>query len=173
MLVRRAMGEGLQEQDIKEALSIFMNHYKQHLLDHTTLYPEVPGTLTKCAGLKLAVLSNKPVEPSITILEALRVRDRFFRIYGGDSFEQKKPHPMGIEQILKDSGVPKDRALMVGDSRIDVQTGINAGVATCGVTYGLASYTLGEVKPDHLIHHFRDLITVVASSDSETDRLSI
>ena len=169
MLVRRAMGEGLGDQDIKDALSTFMNHYKQHLLDHTVLYPGVLETLNDCAGLKLAVLSNKPVEPSTTILEALKVRDRFFLIYGGDSFEQKKPHPMGIEQILKDTGVPRDCALMVGDSRIDVQTGQNAGVATCGVTYGLASYTLEEVKPDYLIHHFKDLIGVITAS-SKTDK---
>ena len=165
MLVRRAMGEGLQDEDIKDALAIFMDHYRQHLLDHTVLYPGVPETLRDCALLQLAVLSNKPVEPSITILEALKVRDRFVRIYGGDSFEQKKPHPMGIEQILKDTGVSREHALMVGDSRIDVQTGQNAGVATCGVTYGLASYTLEEVKPDYLIHGFKDLITVIKTSD--------
>jgi phosphoglycolate phosphatase len=100
----------------------------------------------------------------MTILEGLNVRDRFVKVYGGDSFEQKKPHPMGIEQILKDTGIAKARALMVGDSRIDVTTGQNARVATCGVTYGLASYTLQDLEPDFLIHRFVDLIQVVNSS---------
>jgi phosphoglycolate phosphatase len=165
MLIRRALGEGLEEEDIKGALAIFMDHYLQHLLDHTVLYPGVAGTLGDFSHLQLAVLSNKPVEPSITILDGLKVRDRFVQVYGGDSFEQKKPHPMGIEQILKDTGSAKERALMVGDSRIDVITGQNAMVATCGVTYGLASDTLHGLKPDFLIHRFSDLIQVVNSSN--------
>jgi phosphoglycolate phosphatase-like HAD superfamily hydrolase len=72
---------------------------------------------------------------------------------------------MGIEQILKDTGIAKERTLMVGDSRIDVTTGQNAKVATCGVTYGLASDTLKGLKPDFLIHQFSELIPVLNSSD--------
>ena len=164
LLIRRALGEGLQEDDVHGALRIFMDHYKRHLLDHTVLYPSVTSTLCKLSHLQLAILSNKPIEPSLTILEGLKVRDRFVQVYGGDSFEQKKPHPMGIEQILKDTGIPKTRALMVGDSRIDVTTGQNARVATCGVSYGLASDTLLGMEPDFLIHRFADLIQVVNSS---------
>ena len=165
MLVQRALGEGVQEEGVKAALTIFMDHYKQHLLDHTGLYPDVANTLSSLSHLRLAVLSNKPVGPSTTILEGLQVRDQFVRIYGGDSFEQKKPHPMGIEQILKDTGITKERALMVGDSRIDVTTGQNAGVATCGVTYGLASDTLRGLNPNFLIHQFSKLISVLNTSD--------
>ncbi len=166
LLIRRALGEGLQEEDLKAALRIFMEHYKRHLLDHTVLYPSVASTLSDLGHLQLAILSNKPIEPSMTILEGLKVRDRFVQVYGGDSFEQKKPHPMGIEQILRDTGVAKARALMVGDSRIDITTGQNARVATCGVTYGLASDTLLGLEPDFLIHRFTDLIQVVNSSTS-------
>ena len=107
LLIRRALGEGLHEEDVKSALQIFMDHYKQHLLDHTALYPGVATTLKNLSHLQLAILSNKPIEPSMTILEGLKVRDRFVQIYGGDSFEQKKPHPMGIERILKDTGIAK------------------------------------------------------------------
>jgi phosphoglycolate phosphatase len=165
MLIQRALGDGLQEEAVKAALAIFMDHYKQHLLDHTVLYPGVASTLNNLSHLQLAVLSNKPVDPSLRILEGLKVRDRFVQIYGGDSFKQKKPHPMGIEQILKDTGIAKERALMVGDSRIDVTTGENARVATCGVTYGLASDTLQGLRPDFLIHQFSELIQVLNSSD--------
>ena len=164
LLIRRALGEGLHEEDVKSALQIFMDHYKQHLLDHTVLYPGVATTLINLSHLQLAILSNKPIEPSMTILEGLKVRDRFVQIYGGDSFEQKKPHPMGIERILKDTGIAKAQALMVGDSRIDITTGQNAKVATCGVTYGLASDTLRGLEPDFLIHRFADLFQVVNSS---------
>ena len=70
------------------------------------------------------------------IVEALGLGPHFRRVYGGNSFDQKKPNPVGIEQILIDTGTARERTVMVGDSYIDIQTGRNATVATCGVTYG-------------------------------------
>lgn len=161
MLIRRAMGEGLAESDIQKALDIFMAHYCEHLLDHTTLYPGVAEALDHLSRLKLAVLTNKPLQPAQAILEGLRVLDRFDVVYGGNSFEQKKPHPMGIEQILQNTQTLRQRALMVGDSYIDIQTGRNAAVATCGVTYGLASDSLTQVEPDFRIDDLRQLGVLV------------
>ncbi len=161
MLIRRAMGEGLGETEIQKALEVFLAHYREHLLDNTVLYPGVRETIEALSSLKLAVLTNKPVRPSEAIVEGLGLRGKLPRIYGGNSFEQKKPHPMGIETILKETETSAERALMVGDSRIDVATGRNAGVLTCGVTYGLASDTLIDLRPDYLIDHFEQLRGVV------------
>ena len=151
MLIRRAMGEGLSELEVQGALEIFLAHYREHLLDNTTLYPGVAEALDALQLLKLAVLTNKPLRPTKAILQGLEIEDRFAVVYGGNSFDQKKPHPMGIEQILSDTRIARERTVMVGDSYIDIQTGRNAGVATCGVTYGLASDTLREPKPDFLV----------------------
>jgi phosphoglycolate phosphatase len=97
----------------------------------------------------MAVLSNKPVNPSRAIVEALGLSKFFSHVYGGNSFETKKPDPLGIRTILKETGVSADHALMVGDSAIDILTGRNAGLATCGVTYGFAPQTLkGQILPD-------------------------
>jgi len=161
MLIRRAMGEGLGESDVQRALEIFLAHYREHLLDNTTLYPGVAEALDALQSLKLAVLTNKPLRPTQAILQGLQIHNRFAVIYGGNSFEQKKPHPVGIEQILSDTGAKRERTLMVGDSYIDIQTGRNAAVATCGVTYGLASDTLHEPKPDFLIDDLRQLSRIV------------
>ena len=161
MLIRRAMGEGLSELDVQGALEIFLAHYREHLLDNTTLYPGVAEALDALRPLKLAVLTNKPLRPTESILQGLQIEDRFAVVYGGNSFEQKKPHPVGIQQILSDTGSARDRTMMVGDSYIDIQTGRNAAVATCGVTYGLASDTLHEPKPDFLINDLRELSRVV------------
>jgi phosphoglycolate phosphatase-like HAD superfamily hydrolase len=68
---------------------------------------------------------------------------------------------VGIQQILNDTGTARERTLLVGDSYIDIQTGHNAAVATCGVTYGLASDTLHEPKPDFLIDDLRQLSRIV------------
>ena len=161
MLIRRAMGEGLSESAIQQALETFLGHYREHLLDNTTLYPGVEKTLNDLYALKLAVLTNKPLRPSQAILQGLQILDRFNLIYGGDSFQHKKPHPIGLEQILRDTKTPPERALMVGDSYIDIQTGHNASVATCGVTYGLARDTLNEPKPDFLADDFQELIRII------------
>lgn len=161
MLIRRAMGEGLGELDIQRALEIFLSHYREHLLDNTTLYPGVAETLDALRSLHLAVLTNKPLRPTQAILQGLQVHDRFAVAYGGNSFDQKKPHPVGIEQILSDTGAAREQTLMVGDSYIDIQTGCNAAVATCGVTYGLASDTLHVSKPDFLIDDLRQLSRIV------------
>ena len=161
MLIRRAMGEGLSEVEVQRALEIFLANYREHLLDNTTLYPGVAEALDELRHLKLAVLTNKPLKPTQAILQGLQIQNQFAVVYGGNSFEQKKPHPVGIEQILADTGAVRERTLMVGDSYIDIQTGRNAAVATCGVTYGLASDTLHEPKPDFLINDLRELSRVV------------
>ena len=72
---------------------------------------------------------------------------------------------MGIEQILSDTRTSRERTVMVGDSYIDIQTGRNATVATCGVTYGLANDTLCEPKPDFLISDLRHLARIVFPGD--------
>jgi phosphoglycolate phosphatase len=163
-LIHRAMGEGLSEPDLQGALEIFLAHYREHLLDNTTLYPGIGEALEALLPLKLAVLTNKPLRPALAILQGLQIEDRFAVVYGGNSFEQKKPNPVGVERILSDTGTARERAVMVGDSYIDIETGRNAAVATCGVTYGLASDTLHEPKPDFLIDDLRQLSRIVYRS---------
>ncbi len=96
----------------------------------------------------LAVLTNKPVRVSRHILTGLGVVDRFRFIYGGNSFEQKKPDPVGVLSILEDTGLDAAEAMIVGDSQVDVLTGRNAGIWTCGVTYGFQPHSFLENPPD-------------------------
>jgi phosphoglycolate phosphatase len=139
-----------------------------HKLDHTTVYAGMAETLATLATSSLAkpsngvrrlmaVLSNKPVNPSRDILHALGLADFFVRIYGGNSFTTKKPDPLGVQTILYETGVAADEALIIGDSSIDVLTGRNAGIWTCGVTYGFAPHSLEDVPPDVLIESPCDL----------------
>jgi len=170
-LVRRALGGSDTDVDnataddalFRRALEYFLGYYRLHKLDHTTLYRGIPETLANLSkpsnGLQrlMAVLSNKPVNPSRDIVQALGLSDYFVRIYGGNSFPTKKPDPLGVRTILHETGVPPDEALMIGDSSIDMLTGRNAGLWTCGVTYGFAPHTLEETPPDVLIESPREL----------------
>jgi phosphoglycolate phosphatase len=105
----------------------------------------------------MAVLSNKPVRPSQDIVQALGMGDYFVRVYGGNSFATKKPDPLGARTLLEETGVAAKEALMIGDSSIDVLTGRNAEMWTCGVMYGFAPHTLEEVPPDATVETPQEL----------------
>ena len=165
-LVSRALGDADKNLH-REALQYFLGYYRLHKLDHTTVYEGVPETLAHLAdsnrpqtnGVRrlMAVLSNKPVNPSRDIIQALGLTDFFVRIYGGNSFATKKPDPLGLRTLLRETSVPAEEALMIGDSSVDVLTGRNAGLWTCGVNYGFAPESLSEFPPDVLIESPREL----------------
>ncbi len=163
VLVRRALGDPDDETFFRNALEYFLGYYRLHKLDHTTVYDGIPEVLAGLAdssnGVQrtMAVLSNKPVNPSRDIVRALGLRDFFVSVYGGNSFPTKKPDPLGVQTILEEAGVAADEALIIGDSSVDVLTGRNAGLWTCGVTYGFAPHTLEEVAPDVLVETPREL----------------
>jgi phosphoglycolate phosphatase len=160
MLVRRALGEGATEAQVQEALEFFLEFYREHDLDHTVLYPGVKESLDRLlgAGKRMAVLTNKPVRMSRHIVEGLGVGDHFFRVYGGNSFDFKKPHPIGVETLMAEAGAGREQTLMVGDSSVDVQTARNAGITCCGVTYGFQPETLADPAPEILVDRMEELI---------------
>jgi phosphoglycolate phosphatase len=159
LLVRRAMGEQATEAEVQEALEFFLEYYREHVLDRTTLYPGVKDALERLmeAGKRMAVLTNKPVRMSHMIVEGLGVGPYFFRVYGGNSFDFKKPHAIGIEKLMREAGCDRGRTLMVGDSSVDVQTARNAGVTCCGVTWGFQPETLADPAPDLVVDRMEQL----------------
>jgi phosphoglycolate phosphatase len=153
MLVRRALGDPKDDSFVKEALEYFLGYYRVHKLDYTHVYDgvkEMLAFLGHSNGLQrqMAVLSNKPVNPSRAIVEALGLSHFFVHVYGGNSFPTKKPDPQGARTLLEQTKTRPEEALMVGDSSNDVLTGRNAGMRTCGVTYGFAPHTLALAPPD-------------------------
>jgi phosphoglycolate phosphatase len=152
-LVRRALGDPSDEKLLQEALDHFLAYYRVHKLDHTHAYDGIKEMLTAIRdrnGIRrqMAVLTNKPVNPSRAIVEALGLAQFFTHVYGGNSFSTKKPDPEGAQTILNETKTSPDATLIVGDSSIDIITGRNAGLWTCGVTYGFAPHTLREAPPD-------------------------
>lgn len=164
VLIRRSLGPDASEEDVERALAFFLAYYREHMLDYTVLYPGVRETLEKLDNgeRRLAVLTNKPVRISNAILDGLGVGRHFFRVYGGNSFDKKKPHPVGIETLLREAGARKDRTLMVGDSAVDVQTARNAGIPCCGVTYGFQPEGMQTDPPDYLIERMDQIFTLVS-----------
>jgi phosphoglycolate phosphatase len=161
MLMQRALGEAATEENVARAVEFFFEYYREHMLDHTVPYPGVRETLEHLQSLRMAVLTNKPVLFSQAILEGLGLSRFFVRVYGGNSFAQKKPDPMGLFALMREANVNGERTLMVGDSETDVLVGRNAGAWTCGVTYGLSPETLKTTPPDFLLDDFRELTLIL------------
>ena len=166
VLIRRALGPEVSDTQAQEALAFFLAYYRDHMVDHTVLYPGVLPTLDRlrAAEVKMAVLTNKPVRMSRAIVEALGMGAHFARVYGGNSFEQKKPHPAGIETLLLECEAARERTMMVGDSAVDIRTARNAQVKACGVTYGFQPETLAAEPPDLLVDRIEELADWVVSA---------
>lgn len=157
MLVKRSLGESSTEKDVSDALAYFLGYYRAHVLDNTVAYPGVREGLAMMGRQAMAVLTNKPVRFSEAILQGLGLANYFRYVYGGNSFEKKKPDPMGVEILLRDLGAEPEQAMMVGDSDVDVRTARNAGVWSCGVTYGLGTEGMKEHPPDVMVDSLVEL----------------
>ncbi len=170
ILIQRALGiEASDEALVRKGLEFFLSYYREHKLDHTTIYPGIKEALAAIsrssnsngASRKMAVLTNKPVIPSRAIVDALGIGTFFPRVYGGNSFPTKKPDPQGALQLLQETGTRPEQSVIVGDSHVDVQTGRNAGMWTIGVTYGFSAHTFAEHPPDILVDTTGELAEVL------------
>lgn len=163
VLVRRALGPDAPDELVGRALTFFLQFYRKHALQHTQLYAGVGDAVKKLAsdGHRLAILTNKPVRISTDIVRALGMADLFKTVYGGDSFSQKKPDPIGIHRLRNEAKAAANETLMIGDSGVDIQTARNAGVPSCGVAWGFQPEGFETVPPDYLIHEPNELVELI------------
>ena len=163
MLMSRALGGVAKEEELARGLAYFLEYYEAHKLDNTCLYPGVAETLAKLSERKIAmaVLTNKPVKISVRILEALGVVKNFQAIYGGNSFETKKPDPLGAKTILEEFRVNAGDAMMIGDSEVDIQTARNAEMIATAVNYGFGIHDRAQHPADIYLDRMSDLLEVV------------
>jgi phosphoglycolate phosphatase len=172
MLVRRALGDGatpgvtksVSDEEADTGLGYFLSYYRAHMLDNTVPYPGVTEGLQLLERHPMAVLTNKPVHFSRAILDGLGLMRYFRFVYGGNSFEKKKPHPMGTETLLRDLGAGPREAMIVGDSDVDVRTARNAGTWVCGVSYGLGMEGMRAHPPDLMLDSLVELPTYLNGS---------
>jgi phosphoglycolate phosphatase len=126
-----------------EAFASYQRHYAAINGMHSTVYPgglEGLRTLQQ-AGLKLACLTNKPLAMARQLLKIKGLDGFFSEVFGGDSFERKKPHPLPLLKTCEALGTAPARTLMIGDSSNDARAARAAGCPVLLVTYG---YNHGE-----------------------------
>jgi len=156
-LVQRALGPDATEADAATGLAYFLSYYREHMLDNTVPNPGVQEGLKLLEGRLMAVLTNKPVRFSTWILEGLGLAQYFRYVYGGNSFERKKPDPIGVEVLRRDLQVAQPETMMVGDSDVDVRTARNSGIWACGVSYGLGVEGMRATPPDLMVDSLVEL----------------
>ena len=137
VLIRRAMDRAGLNVDLREALERFLIHYDARLLATTAPYPGMIDTLRTLGDNRvLAVLTNKPQQPSVRILDGLGMRDFFAEVVGGDTALGRKPNPTGLRSIMANAGVTPAETVVIGDSPVDLETARQAGTGICLARYG-------------------------------------
>lgn len=160
--VRASQSGQAEEAQIDRALAVFRRHYGEHLLDQTCLYPEVRETLDHFAHLPKAVVTNKPYEFTLPILDGLDLSRYFAAVIGGDSLPERKPSPLPLVEAARRCEVNAADCLMIGDSFVDVLAGRAAGMKTCGYVAGFRGRDeLVEAGADFLIEEFGELRALV------------
>jgi len=170
VLIGRALGGSPDSQQLQGALKYFLSHYEEHKLDHTRAYPGIREALFKLEGTPMAVLTNKPANASVRILEGLGLASFFKVIYGGNSFATKKPDPQGARAVLRDLHVAAEESAMVGDSEVDVQTARNAGMISAIVNFGFGSHDREKYPADVYLDRMEELVPLVASAQRQRVR---
>ena len=157
VLVRRALGDRVTDAEAEKGHRYFLSYYREHMLDNTVTYPGVREARDLLQKHPMAVLTNKPVRFSERILEGLCISRYFRYVYGGNSFETKKPDPEGMNILLRDFAITPREAMIVGDSDVDVRTARNSGTWACGVSYGLGLEGMRAHPPDLMLDNLIDL----------------
>ncbi len=167
-LIRRALGDDAPQSLVDDGAEFFIDYYRDHMLDNTTLYPGVQAGLDvlRADGKTMAVLTNKPVNFSQTIVERIGLGEHFIRVYGGNSFDSKKPDPYGMNLLIEEADASPETTMMVGDSSVDVLTARNAGTPCCGVSYGLRPESFEKHPPDFLVDSLVELAERTAATPS-------
>ena len=137
VLVQRALAATGLDPDEPDALQRFREIYDRRLLLHTRPYEGIEDVVREL-GMQhtLAVLTNKPAQPSVRLLEAFGMSASFRRVIGGDSPLSRKPDPAGLRALMNEFGSGPRHTWLIGDSMIDVETSRRAGTRMCVALYG-------------------------------------
>lgn len=142
----------------------FIDDYAGNIPGRSLPYPGVVAALNRLqeAGFFLAVCTNKTEAPSRALIGGLGLTSRFAAICGQDTFDVMKPHPRHLTETIALAGGDRDQAIMVGDSRTDVDTAKAAGIPVVAVDFGYSDRPVQEFDPSVIISHYDELTVALA-----------
>ena len=165
--LRRLVEDALETDDpelIDRGVSHFRAYYADHKYDHTQPYEGVADLLDELTnrGLTLAVMSNKPDDATRAMVEHVFGRWTFKAVRGHRDDMPLKPDPAAVLAIAEELGVPAPRWIYVGDTLVDMQTGVAAGMLTVGVTWGFRDEDeLRQHGAQRIINHPSELLELL------------
>jgi phosphoglycolate phosphatase len=164
-------GARLPDKKIDRLFQDFLDHYEAHIADASTLFPGVVEALDRFeeAGWRFAVCTNKIEHASVMLLKTLGIADRFAVICGKETFPVSKPDRRALLMTIEKAGGSHENALMVGDSKTDIETAQSAGIPVIAVDFGYADQPVAAYKPNRVISHFDDLWDAVADIRKKSD----
>jgi len=157
--LRRA-AVAFQDAEVAAMHRDFLVHYEANICVDSKLYPGLPDLFDRFerAGWSFAVCTNKPEGLSRLLLQALGIAHRFAAICGGDTFASHKPDGAHLWNTIRTASAAPRAAVMVGDSRTDLETARNARVPFVGVSFGYSPVPMADLGPDILIEGLDDLV---------------
>lgn len=161
-MIERALAEqgGASDNEVDKLFAVLLEHYREHLADHTQPFPGAIAMLDELAarGVKLAVVTNKREALARRLFDALRLGNRFFTIIGGDTLGpgHLKPAPDLLFEMQRRAG--PGRAAFVGDTTYDVRAARAAGMPCVAVSFGFCDAPPGLLGADAVIDDFAELV---------------
>lgn len=140
----------------------YLAEYDRHLVDESAPYAGTEAMLDRfaAAGWLLAVCTNKFEAPARKLLDRLGLARRFAAITGQDTFGVSKPHPLHLTETIRAAGGVAERAVMVGDSHVDIETAKAAGIPVVAVSFGYSPVPVATLGPTVVIDSFDALYPV-------------
>jgi phosphoglycolate phosphatase len=167
-----AQNKELSTSELDRLLKVFLEHYTANIPGRSQPFPGVTGTIERfeAEGYLLAICTNKYEANSLSLIEALGLSRHFSANCGQDTFPFRKPDPRHLtETILKAGGDPRN-AIMVGDSRTDIDTAKAAGIPVIAVDFGYTDRHVREFDPSVIVSHFDEITVEMARRLMEAAR---
>jgi phosphoglycolate phosphatase len=156
-----ASGAPVTPEELPPLIEIFLSHYRRHIADGTSLFPQVAETLTALSaqGARLGVLTNKPQELTDLLLPRLKLDGFFTAVYGAGRKPYTKPDPRIFQDVVADTlgGDLGGTAVMIGDSITDLNTARAAGAPCILMSYGFTPVPAAVLGADMVLDDFAQL----------------
>ena len=158
-------GRQLPDAEVDRLLNLFLDYYLANIANESRPYPGAVDALTtlKAQGARLGICTNKRSHLSNALIGALGLNDLLHAVVGRDSVKKSKPHPEHLTETIRLAGGDVKRAIMIGDTAVDVATARAAGVPVIGVPFGYSDRPMAELGPDAVITHYDQLLPAIES----------
>ena len=150
---------------LEELFADFIAHYSEHLTERSQPFPGVTDALNALSehGYQFAVCTNKLEGLSTSLLKHHDLAERFVAICGPDTFGIEKPDPEILRRTVARAGGALERAIMIGNSIVDINTARAAGIPVIAVDFGYSERPIADFGPDQIVSSFAQLPTSVAA----------